>query len=320
MRLTEKTAILGMSLAMVVLPAGLALALVEQARASLVTPQRIQYLRHQAPAETVGELQTSLSYKVSEIGQGDRLVPRVFLARLPTYLGDLPPIERKAMFTAAILPLILRANELLIEDRQRLEDIRQRTIDGASDGASDGARIEDWEVQWSLRKARAYGIGEPQGLDDVDWQALLARLDIIPPSLAVAQAANESGWGTSRFAREGNAIFGQWTFGKGPGMIPANRRTGSDHKVRRFNFLIESVLGYAQNLNTHEAYEDFRRLRGEGRTSGAFPTGLALAGTLVNYSVRGEAYVEEIRGIININAFGLLDGAQLMSARGLGAR
>lgn len=312
MRLAEQTAVLGLSLGMLILPAGLAVALVEQARASLIAPQRIKYLQHHPPAKTAGEFEAGRAYRINEIGRGKRLVPRVFLARLPAYLAELPPARRKVAFATTVLPLVLRVNELLIEDRRRLQGIRQRL--------TEGGRIEKWEVSWSLKVARTYRTGRPQNLDQVDWPALLRRLDIIPPSLGIAQAANESGWGTSRFAREGNAIFGQWMFGDGPGMIPAERPQGSAHRVRSFDFLIESVLGYAQNLNTHEAYQEFRRLRAEGRAAGAIPDGSALAATLVNYSVRGEAYVEDIRSIIRLNRLGPLDGARLIARRGLAAR
>ncbi len=312
MLLAKQTAILGLSLTMLILPAGLAVALVEQALASLIAPQRIQYLQHHPPDKTAAELQADPFYRISKIGRENRLVPRVFLARLPADLAELSPDQRKVVFAATVLPLVLRVNEMLIEDRQHLESIRQRAIDGG--------RIENWEVRWSLRVARTYRTGQPQSLNQVDWQALLQRLDIIPPSLGIAQAANESGWGTSRFAQEGNAIFGQWIFGDGPGMIPAKRPQGSGHRVRSFNFLIESVLGYAQNLNTHEAYQEFRRLRAEGRATGTIPDGSALAATLVNYSVRGEAYVEDIQSIIRLNRLEPLDGAQLITRRGLAAR
>ncbi len=312
MRLAEQTAILGLILTMLILPAGLAISLVGQARASLIAPQRIQYLQHHPAAKTAGEFQANRSYRIKKIGQDNRLVPRVFLARLPAYLAELPPEQRKAVFASTMLPLVLRVNEMLIEDRRRLQGIRRRAVEGS--------RIENWEVRWSLRVARTYRTGQPQSLDQVDWPALLQRLDIIPPSLGLAQAANESGWGTSRFAREGNAIFGQWIFGHGPGMIPAKRPQGSGHRVRSFNFLIESVLGYAQNLNTHEAYKEFRWRRAEGRAAGAIPDGSALAATLVNYSVRGEAYVEDIQSIIRRNRLEPLDGAQLITRRDPAAR
>lgn len=312
MRRAEQAAILGLSIAMVIVPGSLALALVEQARASLIAPQRIQYLKQQPPADTAGGLEASLSYRVSEVSGSNPMVPRVFLARLPSYLGELTAAHRKAVFAGTVLPLVLRVNEILFEDRQRLLSVRSRT--------NDGSPIEDWELQWSLRMARIYRTGQPESIEAVRWDMLLQRVDIVPPSLVIAQAANESGWGTSRFAQEGNAIFGQWIFGDGPGMVPANRPRGLDHKVRSFNFLIESVLGYAQNLNTHEAYEDFRLMRAAGRAAGAVPAGAALAATLVNYSVRGEAYVEDIEGIIRTNGFGPLDEAQLITPRGLSAQ
>ncbi|MEE9195632.1 MAG: hypothetical protein V3U44_07300, partial [Alphaproteobacteria bacterium] len=159
MRLAEQTAILGLSLTVLVLPAGLAVALVEQARAALIAPQRIQYLKHHPPDKTAAEFQANRAYRIHEIGPDNRLVPRVFLARLPAYLAALPPAQRKEVFASTVLPLVLRVNEMLIEDRQHLESIRQRAIDGG--------RIENWEVRWSLRLARTYRTGQPQSLGQV---------------------------------------------------------------------------------------------------------------------------------------------------------
>lgn len=306
----EKRVIFVLVLVGVLAPAALAPVLVGAARERLIAPQRIAYLKHRPPAKI--EVRALPNPAAASPAAGPVEVPRVFYARLPDDLDSLPPERRKEAFTAVVLPLVLRVNEMLGEDRRRLIDIRRR--------AAEGLPLRDWEVDWALNLAGHYRSDDPDSPSEIDWDLLLRRVDIIPPSLAIAQAANESGWGTSRFAREGNAIFGQWTWGDAPGMVPRQRPKGARHKVRRFEFLIESVLGYAHNLNTNPAYRAFRLERAARRARGSRPAGPPLAETLENYSERGADYVAEIRGMIEINGFGRLDQAQLMSQAELGAR
>ena len=128
----------------------------------------------------------------------------------------------------------------------------------------------------------------------------MKRVDVIPPSLALAQGAEESGWGTSRFVREGNAIFGQRTFSKGAGLVPKRRDDDASHEVKVFNGLMESVDSYMTNLNTHDAYDEFRRIRAGQRAFGDVDA-YRLVGALVRYSERGEAYIKTIRSIIDTN-------------------
>ena len=144
-----------------------------------------------------------------------------------------------------------------------------------------------------------------------DLEALIQRVDVVPPSLAIAQAAEESGWGTSRFAVEANAVFGQWTFQKGEGVVPARRDAGKRHEVRSFPGLRHSVIAYMHNLNIHWAYEEFRRVRGHLRESSAKLTGDVLAGTLRKYSERGLKYINTIRTIMRVNGLNAFDDAWL---------
>jgi len=130
-------------------------------------------------------------------------------------------------------------------------------------------------------------------------------------SLAMAQAAIESGWGTSRFAIHGNAIFGQWTTAGGRGLVPTGREEGKTHKVRAFDRLSDSVNAYILNLNTHRAYRGLRELRQEARKDGKRPNGLVLAAGLEPYSERGEEYVELLRSLIRVNRLTPLDDAVL---------
>jgi len=136
-------------------------------------------------------------------------------------------------------------------------------------------------------------------------------VDEVPASLALGQAAVESGWGTSRFVREGNALFGQWTFDPGQGMTPRDRTAHKRHMVRRFNALMDSVRAYMRNLNTHQAYREFRAARRTMRADGSFLRGRLLAAELSRYSERGRAYVADLRSIIRENGLSRLDAVRL---------
>jgi Bax protein len=224
-------------------------------------------------------------------------VPRIYLARLPGNLGTLTARERKRRFLAIMLPLVLRVNELIADDRRRLDALSRKI--------TAGEHLRSFERAWLVRLARDYRT-EPG-----DIPALAIRMEAIPPSLVLAQAAIESGWGTSRFARLGNALFGQWSY-DGQGLVPARRESGKNHRIRTFPSLMHSVYGYMRNLNTHQAY---RRLRIKRLTliQAGRPGGADLADTLINYSQRGAAYIEDIRLVIRANRLAPLDQARLAS-------
>jgi Bax protein len=143
---------------------------------------------------------------------------------------------------------------------------------------------------------------------------LLHRVDILPPSLVLAQAATESGWGTSRFAREGNNLFGQRTYRPGNGIVPANRPDGETHEVKRFGTLFESVRSYMRNLNTHLAYRELRDLRAQLRRSGRPLSGALLADGLNAYSTRSSDYITDVRAIIRANDLSRANQAFLRAA------
>ena len=138
---------------------------------------------------------------------------------------------------------------------------------------------------------------------------LLSRIDTIPPALALAQAANESAWGTSRFAREGNNLFGIWTYDERKGIVPKNRPEGAKHLVRKFDSFDESVRYYLHTLNSHPAYQPLRDTRAAARERGDRATAIALAGGLEKYSAKGELYVRLIRQLINRYQLASLDNA-----------
>ncbi len=163
--------------------------------------------------------------------------------------------------------------------------------------------------QWLYEMAKRYET------NPYDWDAFMARVDIVPPSLAIAQAAEESGWGTSRFAREGNALFGQYTYKASNGILPEERANGRHHLIRAYSSLVEGVRSYMHNLNYHRAYGEFRSARKWLRAHAKPMDGHTLAGELIRYSERGAAYVETIRHIIRANKLSPLDDARLHEDR-----
>ncbi|MCP5366782.1 MAG: glucosaminidase domain-containing protein [Hyphomicrobiales bacterium] len=243
-----------------------------------------------------------LGYDLNRVASGDGGVPRVLLTSFP---GDIDKVRetklRKTVFFKTVLPLVLVVNEEIRAERQRLWRLRyQRDTDQDLDAV---------DRLWLMTMAEKYDV------EDEDIDTLLRRADVIPPSLALAQAAEESGWGTSRFTREGNAIFGEWTFGKKSGLTPERRDEGKTHKVRIFDNLLDSVRAYANNLNTHRAYRELRLERAAMRHRGETLDGHALAAMLTRYSERGPDYVKTLRSIMRVNALRRLDGARLAADR-----
>jgi len=239
-----------------------------------------------------------LGYDLDRVRSGETAVPRLFLASLP---GDIRHIRetsaRKSLFFKTVLPLVLQVNEEILRDRRRLWNLHFQTSLGMKTGPAD--RL------WLMVMAERYGF------ERVSIEALLKRVDIIPPSLALAQAAEESGWGTSRFVREGNAVFGQWTYSNTGSLVPSRRDVGKQHRVRTFNSLLDSVRAYAHNLNTHRAYGKLRQLRNSLRLKGEPVEGLLLVDNIKSYSQRGEKYVKDIRNLIKGNNLHRLDDARL---------
>ena len=233
-------------------------------------------------------------------------MPRLFITQLP---NDFPQItsttERKELFLLSVLPLVLSVNERLRRDRSRLLRI-ERQLETAQ-------KLNVDDAAWLAELAELYSV------EAGDMRSLTLRVDQVPVSLALAQAAIESGWGTSRFATLGNALFGQWT--ENPdvrGLLPAKRGENQFHRVRAFSKLIRSVWKYAHNLNTHPAYGEFRLRRGETRQVNKSLSGDLLALTLTRYSERGTAYTEGLRTIIRANRLSELDDTKLVDAKPAG--
>jgi len=251
-----------------------------------------------------------LGYTPQAWQAGIREVPRVYLAEIPSRWREkgskeLPVVDKKRIFFRVLAPIVLRINELILEDRTRAESIAR--------SLASGKEVPQADQQWLRELANRYGvIASPDDpLDASRIEELLRRVDIIPPSLALAQSASESGWGTSRFADEGNALFGQWSWSEG--IKPSDQRKGEhgDHRVAAFASTGQSVLAYANNLNTHRAYEEFRRKRAGLREQGLPVRGKDLVGTLIHYSERGQAYVDDLVTIMRQNRLDPADDAYL---------
>ncbi len=215
-------------------------------------------------------------------------------APLPDFSRFQDSTEKKAAFFSFLYPRIVVANTRILLQRRYLTRL------------SGKSPLTQAEILWLETQARRFGIDGDYDSQQLPEQ-LRPHLDMIPPSLVLAQAANESAWGTSRFATGGNNLFGQWCFSEGCGMVPRNRNRDAVHEVKVFRSPYQSVQGYIQNLNTHPAYRLLRTIRQQQRQSGTPLSGLALARGLLSYSSRGANYVQEIETIIHHNNLGYYD-------------
>ena len=249
-------------------------------------------------ADALSKTFKRIGYDLDAVKSGGDAVPRLFLASLPPDMSKIRQAkDRKAIFFKTVLPLVLQVNDEIRADRRRLWDLSVR--------AKKGEYLPAVDRLWLIVLAERYKVKRG------DFSELLKRVDIVPTSMALAQAAEESGWGTSRFSREGNAIFGEWTFSGADGLVPKNREAGKTHKVRAFKSLLDSVRAYSRNLNTHRAYRKFRTLRREMRNAGSPVRGRRLIETLTSYSERGIDYVKGLRAIMRVNKLERLDEAKL---------
>ena len=247
-------------------------------------------------AETASNLFDELNYDLKGIRAGQKVKP-IYLTKLPKDLKTLGDTKKKReLFIKIVLPLILSENSKITEDRKKLFKILGKNFNTV------GERV------WLKRRFKEYKI------DDRDLSKLKMRMDIIPVSIALAQAANESGWGTSRFALEGNALFGQWTWSK-KGISPKNKDPDQNHKILQFQVLKASVKAYKNNLNTHNAYKEFREVRAQLRQENKQIIGLDLIKYLKSYAAIGEKYVLIIEDIIEKNSLTDFDKADLLPTK-----
>ena len=207
---------------------------------------------------------------------------------------------KKETFFGFFQHYIEAENARILVRRESLLNFSDILADGGDLSALEMATLNEIKAQYRMQDS---DLPLPELLDE-----LLVRVDVIPVSLALAQAANESAWGTSRFAREGNNIFGQWCFDEGCGLIPGQRAQDASHEVRAFASVEASVRAYFRNLNTNPTYEYLRELRAQMRMKGKPLDSRALAQGLLRYSERGHVYISELHDIIRVNDLLALDG------------
>ena len=244
-------------------------------------------------ASTIKQLFEDTDYNLSDVRK-KKLVKPIALTLLPQEIKMIENSKkRKEFFIQIVLPLIIKENNNIKLDRKTLFTIINKSNNTNS------------EKNWLEKKYKQYGIKSK------DLSTLKIRMDEIPVSLAIAQAAKETGWGTSRFAQEGNALFGQWTW-SGEGLKPKEAKEGESHKVMKFNILQASVRAYQRNLNTHSTYKDFRKARAKLRDANKPLDSLELSKYLNKYAETGNQYVEVLQKIIKQNNLQDFDDAKLL--------
>ncbi len=230
------------------------------------------------------------------------VVPAIELQTFPSDLADVSSAkQRKALFFRALLPIVLAENAMIEEMRDQLMVLFGKGVN----------RLNSTELHWLESVAEQYSVKGSLSSPQVQ-QLLLRRVDVVPPALVLAQAANESGWGTSRFALTGNNLFGQYATQTSKSIVPLARPEGATHTVRAYSSIDDSVRSYIHNLNTNRAYSELRTMRQKMRTDGKALSSHQLAKGLGSYSERGAAYVKEIQGMIRSNQLpAVLDGVSL---------
>ena len=244
-------------------------------------------------ASTIKQLFEDTNYTLKDVRK-TKLVKPVALTLLPNEIKMIESTsKRKEFFIQIVLPLILKENSNIKIDRKRLFSIINKSNNTSL------------EKKWLEKKYKQYGVTSK------DLSTLKIRMDEIPVSLALAQAAKETGWGTSRFAQEGNALFGQWTW-SGEGLKPKDADKNEGHKVMKFNVLQASVRAYQRNLNTHSTYKGFREERAKLRDEGKPLDSMRLSEFLNKYAETGNQYVEVLQKIIKQNNLQDFDDAKLL--------
>ena len=235
-------------------------------------------------ARTIISLFEEENYNLKDIRQGKAVDP-VFLSKLPTGIANIDNIgDRKKLFIKVILPLVIYENNKILEDRNYLNQISREKS------------LSEQETVWLNKKLKEYKVKAG------DIEELKKRMDVIPPSLAIAQAAYETGWGTSRFAMEGNSLYGARTWKKGKGIVPNDRGEEQKFEVLSFKIIRASISSYKKNLNTHQSYNEFRKARAIQRKEKNRVFGLELSQYLNKYSEIGDVYVQRLKKIIEQNS------------------
>lgn len=241
------------------------------------------------PAQWAGEGAALLAMGV--------LAVYALLRPAPEILPDFTEFERaevrKEAFFEFLAPIVTSENARVLEQRQQLLEIAPKVADGQP--------LPLLDRHWMRKLAAEYELAWPGESREETLALLKRRVDVVPAPLALVQAAKESGWGRSRFARAGNNLFGHWCYARGCGIVPSRRNQDAAHEVAAFDSVRQSVRRYINNLNTHPSYLPLRRIREAEREADLEPRAISLADGLIRYSERREAYVEEIKQIIRAN-------------------
>ncbi|MDT7524910.1 glucosaminidase domain-containing protein [Pseudidiomarina sp. GXY010] len=233
--------------------------------------------------------QVTSSEQLSKTTAGQALLNVPVVTQVPDFSGYADVRDKKKAFFAFLAPLVQAENAQIELDRERILALQQKSQWSAKEQA------------WLLKIADDYGIdGDIEQANEL-FELLLRRVDLVPETLVLVQAANESGWGASRFAQDALNLFGQWCFTKGCGLVPDARADEARHEVRKFASVNASVRSYLRNINTHPAYFDLRSLRAERRAQGRDVRALDLTPGLLSYSERGEEYIAELNAMIRVN-------------------
>ncbi len=276
-------------------------------------------VQHHSPIQMVNNIQlhkglhaikylASRGFDIKQIRMNKATVPAVYFTNIPRELTRIKDVKiKKELFFSALLPPILMVNDTIRQDRKKLKKLILKITLGSD--------VTESEYYWIIQKLVRYkvkvrDVGDFVARSGEILAELLSRMNIIPPELALAQAAQESGWGTSRFAQQGNALYGQWTWGPGCGIVPAQRDNGKKHRIKCFKTIIEAVDSYMLNLNTNSAYSTLRVERRAFRDDQIIDV-IPLVETLINYSEEGQDYVEKIKNIIRINKLSDFNKARL---------
>ena len=229
-----------------------------------------------------------------------KVVPPPETRELPDFASYSDVKEKKSAFFTYLLPLVRFSNQLVQVDRERFKRVQSDPINLKSPEAKKITRRLNSRYRIVLER-----FPDSSFLDELD-----KRIGQIPESLALAQAAKESGWGTSRFSKQANNLFGQWCFTEGCGIVPARRSKGMTHEIKKFDSVGDAIEAYVHNLNTHRAYSTLRDKRYSLLKEGKSASGSDLAITLTEYSERGAIYGQEVASLIRYNKLEEFDSPQ----------
>ena len=251
---------------------------------NIIEKSEIQIDKYEFTTDDLNKIFDKQKYYISSV-RDKKLVPNISINKFPKDFSLISSTKnKKSLFIRSLLPLIISENNKIIEANKRIKKIDNNTFE----------YIARDDALWLKKQFKNYKV-KSHHIDD-----LIAKVDIIPVSIALAQAAIESGWGTSRFVSEGNALFGQWSWFKGSGIIPKKRDSDKTYEIKSFENLRQSVAAYMKNLNSHNNYSEFRAVRNNYRINNSKINSIKLIKYLSNYAENSE-YSKILEKIIKKN-------------------